>query len=492
MLTGRNTLLRDVLDFFMDYEIKNDNTELDDKEAKIKKKKEDFSDKADKLLEILHDRMEKGKEEILSYATETGASFNKAKPNFGGSLSDIELFFALKLVVECDTGIEIPASHNGLGYNNLIYMSLLLAKMQANSDGNYLSSNAKVFPILAIEEPDAHLHPAMQYKFLKFLRENKGKKKVRQVFVTTHSTQITAALPLDEIICLHNENNELKIGYPGKVFPDDDKGTKAKAYVQRFLDATRSDMLFAQKVILVEGIAEQLLLSTMAKCIGESLEDKHIAVINVGGRCFDHFLHLFDSSNLYTIPKKIACLTDRDPERKKKESGKFEKCYPFEYMQNTTQYDYKDHPTEKIRQYEVHPNIRFFSQDANKGKTFEYDLVLCNPTLNLLVTDSMQNQNEIKELMRLYQDDKSISDYEERLGSCDENTRIKKSITENTSWDEDEKKKAIIASRYLNSVSKGENALELAYVLEKNLTEGTPEPFIVPDYIKEAIEWICQ
>ena len=33
---------------------------------------------------------------------------------------------------------------------------------------------------------------------------------------------------------------------------------KAKEHLSKFLDATRSDMLFADKVILVEGIAERL------------------------------------------------------------------------------------------------------------------------------------------------------------------------------------------------------------------------------------------
>jgi len=274
MFSGRNSLLREVLDFFMDYEVKNDHTkDAEIRKNEIKERKQNFSEEAELLLNSLQNRMVEGKKHILSYAKDTGASFNKANPNFEGSLSDVEMFSALKLVVEYETGIKIPATHNGLGYNNLIFMSLLLAKMQVNSDGNYLGSNAKVFPVLAIEEPEAHLHPAMQYKFLKFLKENKDvKKKVRQIFVTTHSTQITSAVSLDEIICLHYENSDLTVGYPSKVFPNNELGSKAKAYVQRFLDATKCDMLFAQKVILVEGLAEQLLLSTLAKYIDKSLD----------------------------------------------------------------------------------------------------------------------------------------------------------------------------------------------------------------------------
>lgn len=493
MFTGRNTILREVLDFFIDYEIKNDKKKSDDdKREEIKKKRGEFSEKASKLLDSFQKRMEKGKKHILSYADETGASFNKATPNFEGLLSELEMFSALKLIVEHETGITVPATHNGLGYNNLIYMSLLLAKMQVMSDGDYLDMNAKVFPILAIEEPEAHLHPSMQYKFLKFLRENKDiKKKVRQVFVTSHSTQITSAVSLDEIVCLYNkEDHKLAVGYPGKVFSSDDAGEKSKAYVQRFLDATKSDMLFAQRVILVEGLAEQLLIPILAEYCFHPLEDYHISIINIGGRYFDHFLHMFDSQKPYTLPKKIACITDRDPERKLKSGGRFEKCYPFEYMDDQENYEYKNHSENKIKEYESHPNIRFFSQDASKGKTFEYDLALCNPDNDILITESMSNRRrrKIEKLMQLYRENRPVDDFCQDLRNGRENGRI--SDIEKSSWEDEDKKKAIIASRYLNSVEKGENALELSYVLKNNLS-GKKEKFTVPQYIQEAIEWIC-
>lgn len=491
MLTGRNTLLREVLDFFIDYEIKNDEKKsVDDKKEEIKKKHDEFSEQAGKLLDSLQERMKDGKKQMLSYARDTGASFNKATPNFEGLLSEVEMFSALKLIVEHETGMTVPVTHNGLGYNNLIYVSLRLARMQVISDGDYLDMNAKVFPILAIEEPEAHLHPSMQYKFLKFLRENKdAKKKVRQVFVTSHSTQITSAVSLDEIICLYNkEDNELVVGYPGRAFSSDDAGNKSKAYVQRFLDATKSDMLFAQKVILVEGLAEQLLIPILAEYRSQFLENYHISVINIGGRHFDHFLHLFDGQKAHTLPKKIACITDRDPERKLKSEIKFKQCYPYEYNDDKGTYEYQNHSEEKINRYQSHPNIRFFSQDIDKGKTFEYDLALFNPDNNLLITESMSNRGEIEKLMQLYRENKTVDDFCQELRSSKENDRI--SDIEKNSWKDEDKKKAIIASRYLNSVEKGENALELSYVLKNNLS-GKKEKFTVPQYIQEAIEWIC-
>lgn len=511
MFTGRNTMLRDVLDFFMDYEIKSTDEAIKskaDKHLEIKDLKSDFTTKAGGLIQDLQRRMQAGKEHILSYAKQTGATFNNALPDFDGTISDVEMYSALKLIIGYSgLDITIPATHNGLGYNNLIFMSLLLAKMQVNADGNYLGSNAKVFPVLAIEEPEAHLHPAMQYKFLKFLKENKNDRKVRQIFITTHSTQITSAVLLDEIICLHNENGVISAGYPGKVFDSTLGGQEAKAYVQRFLDATRSDMLFAQKIIFVEGLAEEILIPTLAKYCGRSLEDHHVAVVPVGGRFFDHFLKLFDTTNPYAIPKRIVCLKDRDPERKEITKSYYCQCYPFEYDQDAITFNYQSHLTAKMSQYASHRNIRFFGQNHFKGKTFEYELCLSNIHSKILLTKSLINKHELEELFDLYNNGSSLIDLLNRLSKSGFNTDLKVAIVANVDplWTDDDKKKAIIATRYLKSVGKGENALELANILEANLQLPKTAPvddasgnaslqqlFNVPYYIKKAIIWICQ
>jgi putative ATP-dependent endonuclease of the OLD family len=506
MFSGKNTLLKNVLDFFMDYNIKSDNSlEKEEKEAAIKGKKKEFGDLAGSLIALLNQRMTEGKKHILSYANDIGASFDKSTPNFDGSITDIELYSALKLVVEYETGIKMPIINNGLGYNNLIFMSLLLSKMQVDANEEYLGSNAKVYPMLIIEEPEAHLHPTMQRQLLNFLKRNLNNKKVRQIFVTTHSTHITGSVNLDELICIYKNGSETLIGYPGKSFGENEE---SKKYVQRFLDATKSNMLFAEKIILVEGLAEQLLMSIFSEYLNTSLEDCHIAVINVGGKYFDHFLNLFNASNPYSIKRKVACITDRDPERKqlstiesdKDESDKkksFKKCYPFEMNVDETEYAYQENEDKKS----YSENIQFFLQDEIHGKTLEYDLIRFNPNFKGLVTDSTANRDEIFSLMDKYSKGDSLESMLNTLKKSKENTRIEQALKDKRLiWKEEDKKKALIAARYLNSVGKGVNALELAYELEKNLLKkGVTEEkentrfkeFIVPDYIKDAIEWMC-
>ena len=495
MFYGRSSMLKDVLNFFIDYGVKTKGGRTEEeKESELKEVRKSFGNEATALMTSLLERLSEGKDVMLDYAHETGASFNNALPDFKSTLTEQDLFSALKLIVKYGEDIEISATHNGLGYNNLIYMSLLLAKMQADADGSYMGDNAKVYPVLAIEEPEAHLHPAMQYKFLKFLDKNlKVDHKVRQIFITTHSSQITAAVKLDDIICLHKgEDGATNVCYPGKVFTDSDEDKKSKNYVQRFLDATKSDMLFARKIILVEGIAEDLLMSTLARYDGKSLEDQHVAVVNINGRYFNHFVKLFNTeASPNAIPKKLACVTDRDPVKKKKEPKcKFTACYPFDMHKDDEHYEYTVNAIKEEVAFREHSYIRFFSQDVNKGKTFEYELALCNPDLELLITESMSNQAEIKTMMG--------GDYSQAKNNVKNNQKwddVKTSL-DNTDWEDDEKRAHLIAARYLSSLDKGENALELCLALEENYElnadDKSKKIFNVPPYIHNALEWLLR
>lgn len=491
LYAGYNPLLRDVLNFFIDYSVKNDAEKTEDEiKEQLKTLRDNFVRQSAPLMHTLQSRLQNGKNVFLKYAVDTGATFNGAVPDFDGEVTENEMFAVLRMIIKYAIGIEVPATYNGLGYNNLIYMSLLLAKMQADSSITYMKRNAKVLTFLAVEECEAHLHPAMQYKFLQFLQDNKANGHVRQIFMTTHSTQIASAVKLDDLICLTSPKlGQIDVGYPRVIYNGNNANdVKSKQYVQRFLDATKADMFFANRLIFVEGVAEELLLPVFAKYLGKNLTDEHVLVVNMGGRYFNHFLKLFDTNNAYAINKKIVCLTDIDPCRKKNlPNADYEACYPYEYNIDTVNYNYMHHAETEVAQYASHPNIRFYRQDPMYGKTLEYDIMRENPNCELLLTDSVSNISEIKAMMA----EQNLNDMIDKLKKSDTNTRIKTSI-DASGWTDEEKRKAVLASRYLNSVSKGSNALELNVALMTNLEKPEADriEFHVPQYIVDALTWL--
>lgn len=506
MFYGNNTLLRDVLNYFLDYDISKGHGFEKLSEAQrdsLKQRDVEFIDKSEKLLKHLIGRVSRDK--ILEYSKETGAD-KGGKPEFDAEISEQEMLFALRLIVE-KSGLKIPIKNNGLGYNNLLYIALILAKIQMERSAS-MGDNAKVFPIMAIEEPEAHLHPSMQFKFLQFLDKNLNTyKQARQVFITSHSTHITSAVDLDSIICLYEDiNGAQKVGYPGKVFLDNKDDQASKIYVKRFLDATKSNMLFANRLIFVEGISEQLLFPCFAEYIDkeDKLLNEHVCIVNVASRTFKHFLKLFEynaDTKPYAINKKVVCITDADPMKKEKEpeeSNKkcWKKCYPFELNESPDDFEYKSlstHAKNLKDQSKLFDNIKVYTPPEGEGKTLEYELAITNPSCRLLLTDSfpLRGNNRkafFEEIMQAYDDDKTL---DELISICNHEDIVE--LINSSSWEDSKIKKALIASIYYEAIEnmKGEHAFYLEKQLRENYSNtDDKEGFCIPPYIKNSIDYI--
>ena len=72
---------------------------------------------------------------------------------------------------------------------------------------------------------------------------------------------------------------------------------------------TKASLLFARGVLLVEGVAEQILAPEVAASKGRSLSEHGVSVINVGGLSIAPFAALFGQQRL---PYKCAIVTDGD------------------------------------------------------------------------------------------------------------------------------------------------------------------------------------
>lgn len=205
------------------------------------------------------------------------------------------LFQSLKLFIgESEESYEGGIHELSLGGANLIYLTLKLLEF------NYQVSKQSFANFLLIEEPEAHIHTHIQKTLF-----DKVKYPDTQIIYSTHSTQISEVSNLSNINILGQVNGVCEAYQPtNKLLPKD------VSRIQRYLDAVRSNLLFAKSVILVEGDAEEILIPTFVKnLLGVSLDELGISLVNIRSTGFKNIAVLFDNDR---IKKKCSIITDLD------------------------------------------------------------------------------------------------------------------------------------------------------------------------------------
>lgn len=206
-----------------------------------------------------------------------------------------KLFQSLKLFVgESGEGYEGPIHELSLGGANLIFLTLKLLEFK------YQKAKQSIANFLLIEEPEAHIHTHIQKTLFDKLQYDET-----QIIYSTHSTHISEVSNIQNVNILGREADRCEAYQPSIGLSEEEIGN-----VQRYLDAVRSNLLFAKSVILVEGDAEEILIPTLVKkVLGVSLDELGISLINIRSTGFQNVAVLFHDDR---IRKRCSIVTDLD------------------------------------------------------------------------------------------------------------------------------------------------------------------------------------
>lgn len=206
-----------------------------------------------------------------------------------------KLLQSLKLFIgEPNEDYEGGIHELSLGGANLIFLTLKLLEFK------YRKSKDTFANFLVIEEPEAHIHNHIQKTLFDKLDYGDT-----QIIYSTHSTQISEVSNVEKINILAKKLNYAEVYKPSVGLKPENINQ-----VQRYLDAVRTNLLFAKGVILVEGDAEEILIPQIVKsAYGVSLDELGISLINIRSTGFENVAQLFHDER---IRRKCSILTDLD------------------------------------------------------------------------------------------------------------------------------------------------------------------------------------
>lgn len=227
---------------------------------------------------------------------------------------ELEKVFELGTQLHLDDGLKTLAEKKGHGLQRAVLLALLRAwanALRSVSAGQAASSRqASESAYFAMEEPELFLHPHAQRQLFGSLGEIAATPD-HQVFICTHSTHF---VDLEQyrsiaIVSKHSAKSGTEIRQcSGELFEGPDAThRKYRFRMASWINPDRSELFFADRVVLVEGETEKAVFPYLADKIGAF--NAAVSVIDCGGK---HNLALYITIlNAFRVPYLVV--HDEDP-----------------------------------------------------------------------------------------------------------------------------------------------------------------------------------
>lgn len=233
-------------------------------------------------------------------------------PNLKNILSNITLSYGNEFLYQ-----------KGLGERNLVFIFLFFA---------YFKKSQSEFNLCCVEEPEAHLGVNKLRVTIDFLEKSISEaNSLLQTIVTTHNPAIINKLKVSNVVAFSG-NKAINLSSFGDELND---------YLRKRPNFDILRLLYADKLILVEGPSEEMLIRTHAYLNKEQLFD--VEVISVGQKGYRTFLDIWLLVNENNHNKKIAVIRDfDDQENAQKEHEAYKFRHPHITVETTICYTLED------------------------------------------------------------------------------------------------------------------------------------------------------
>lgn len=164
-------------------------------------------------------------------------------------------------------GAKLPLHRHGEGTQSLAVLMLFQAFAAANLAEAYAPEST---PLLALEEPEAHLHPSAIRSLGSFLENITG-----QILVTSHSGDLVSRVPVMALRRLYKHNGETKVG---QVENGAFTGRELQA-IDYSIRLAKGHYLFSRCWLLVEGESDYHLMPLLFEAMGYSQDQVSFSVL---------------------------------------------------------------------------------------------------------------------------------------------------------------------------------------------------------------------